>query len=198
MSQCFAKVQDTSMSLLHRSPQPTLLTQTTSSYMLVTPLLHTSFRRSAPSQILFCIICQFVTPYISQHCTFSCTVVISFKLVHAASLSSRWKFKPPVTNHWGQVAQSVQRLAPSWMVRGLNPGGGENFRTHPDQPWVHPASCTMGTGSFPGVKRPGHGADHTPPSSTEGTNGYSYTSIHTLGQFRPVKGLLCLFIINHY
>ena len=28
---------------------------------------------------------------------------------------------------------------------------------------AYPASCTMGTGSFPGLKRPGHGADHTPP-----------------------------------
>jgi hypothetical protein len=25
----------------------------------------------------------------------------------------------------------------------------------------------MGTGSFPGVKRPGRGADHLPPSSAE-------------------------------
>ena len=31
-------------------------------------------------------------------------------------------------------------------------------------PGAHPASCTMGTGSFPGVKRPGRGADHPPPS----------------------------------
>ena len=30
---------------------------------------------------------------------------------------------------------------------------------------AHPASCTMGTASFPGVKRPGSGADHPPPSS---------------------------------
>jgi hypothetical protein len=32
---------------------------------------------------------------------------------------------------------------------------------------AHPASCTMGTVSFPGVKRPGRGADHPPPSSAE-------------------------------
>ena len=31
-------------------------------------------------------------------------------------------------------------------------------------PGVHSASCTRGTGSFPGVKRPGRGADHPPPS----------------------------------
>jgi hypothetical protein len=32
-------------------------------------------------------------------------------------------------------------------------------------PGAHPATCTMGTESFPGVKRPGCGADHPPPSS---------------------------------
>ena len=30
-------------------------------------------------------------------------------------------------------------------------------------PGANPASSTMGTGSFPGVKRPGRGADHPPP-----------------------------------
>ena len=34
-------------------------------------------------------------------------------------------------------------------------------------PGAHPASYTMGTGSFPGVKRPGRGVDHRPPSSAE-------------------------------
>jgi hypothetical protein len=47
----------------------------------------------------------------------------------------------------------------------------------------------MGTGSFPGVKQPGHGADHPPSSSTEVMKGYSYTSNHPLGQFRPVTGI---------
>jgi hypothetical protein len=34
-------------------------------------------------------------------------------------------------------------------------------------PGAYPASCTMGTGSFPGVKRPGRGVDHPPSSSAE-------------------------------
>jgi hypothetical protein len=34
-------------------------------------------------------------------------------------------------------------------------------------PEAHPASCTMGTGSFQWVKRPGRGADHPPPSSAK-------------------------------
>ena len=35
-------------------------------------------------------------------------------------------------------------------------------------PGAHPATCTMGTGSFPGVKRPGRGADHPSPSKRRG------------------------------
>ena len=34
-------------------------------------------------------------------------------------------------------------------------------------PGVHPASGTMGTGSFQGVKRPGRGVDHPPPFRAE-------------------------------
>jgi hypothetical protein len=34
-------------------------------------------------------------------------------------------------------------------------------------PGAYPASYTIGTGSVPGVKRPGRGADHPPPSSAE-------------------------------
>jgi hypothetical protein len=34
-------------------------------------------------------------------------------------------------------------------------------------PGAYPASFTMGTGSFPAVKRPGRGVDHPPPSSAE-------------------------------
>jgi len=34
-------------------------------------------------------------------------------------------------------------------------------------PGAHPASYTMGTGSFPGIKRPWRGVNHPPPSSAE-------------------------------
>jgi hypothetical protein len=60
----------------------------------------------------------------------------------------------------GWVAQSV----------GSNPGGGEIFRTLQTGPGAHPASCTMGTGYFPGVKRLRRGADHPPPPSAEVEN----------------------------
>jgi hypothetical protein len=54
-----------------------------------------------------------------------------------------------------------------WMVQGLNPGGGEVFYTVHTGPGAHPASYTIGTWSFPGVKQPGRGIGHPPPSSTE-------------------------------
>jgi hypothetical protein len=34
-------------------------------------------------------------------------------------------------------------------------------------PGAHPASCTVITGSFPRVERPGRGVDYPPPSSAE-------------------------------
>jgi hypothetical protein len=47
-----------------------------------------------------------------------------------------------------------------------------------NKPWfgAHPASYPMGTrGSFPGVKRPGCEAYHSPPSSAEVKNVWIYT-----------------------
>ena len=46
-------------------------------------------------------------------------------------------------------------------------GGGEILRSVQTDPGAHPASYTMGTGSFPGVKRLGRGVDHPPLSSAE-------------------------------
>ena len=34
-------------------------------------------------------------------------------------------------------------------------------------PGAHPASCTVGTGSFPGLKQPGRRVVHPPPCSAE-------------------------------
>jgi hypothetical protein len=50
-------------------------------------------------------------------------------------------------------------------IRG---GGGARFSA-PVQtgPEAHPASYIMGTGSFPGVNRPGRGVDHPPSSGAE-------------------------------
>ena len=64
------------------------------------------------------------------------------------------------------IAQSVQRLATGRTVRASNPGArfSEPVQTGSG---AHPASYTMSTGSFPGVKRPRRGVDHPPPYSAE-------------------------------
>jgi hypothetical protein len=50
------------------------------------------------------------------------------------------------------------------------PVGARFFAHVQTDPGTHPASCTMGIGSFPGVRRPGRGVDHPPPSSAEVEN----------------------------
>jgi hypothetical protein len=69
---------------------------------------------------------------------------------------------------------------------GIESRWGQDF-SHTSRP-VHPAFCTIGTGSFPGVKRLRRGADHPPPSSAEVENEYSYTSTPPLGPWWPVIG----------
>jgi len=44
------------------------------------------------------------------------------------------------------------RLMPTILIRGSNPGGARFFAPLQTGPEAHPASCTMGTGSFLGVR----------------------------------------------
>jgi hypothetical protein len=50
------------------------------------------------------------------------------------------------------------------------PVGARFFAHVKTGPGAHPASCTMGTGTFLGVKRPGRGAGHPPLPSAEVEN----------------------------
>jgi hypothetical protein len=45
------------------------------------------------------------------------------------------------------------------------PGIDSRWGARFSAPGAHPASYTMGTGSFPGIKRLGSGVDHPPPYS---------------------------------
>ena len=69
---------------------------------------------------------------------------------------------------WAGIAQSVQRLATGWAVRGSKPGGVRDF-LHPSRPALGPTKPTIQwvAGLSRGVKRPGRGVDHPPPSSAE-------------------------------
>jgi hypothetical protein len=54
---------------------------------------------------------------------------------------------------------------------GIESRWGTRFFAHVQNgPGAHPASCAMGTGSFPGVNRPGRGAGHPAPPSAEVEN----------------------------
>jgi hypothetical protein len=53
------------------------------------------------------------------------------------------------------TAQSVQRLATGWTVRGSNAGGSEIVRTPPDRPWGPPTLLQKGYPSIPGGKATG-------------------------------------------
>jgi hypothetical protein len=65
---------------------------------------------------------------------------------------------------------------------GSNPSGGEISTPVQTGPGAHPASCTMGTGSFLGVKS-GRGVTLTPQphSSAMVKKGQSYTSTPPMG-----------------
>ena len=64
------------------------------------------------------------------------------------------------------------------------------FRQSPVQtgPGVHPACCAVGTGSFPGVKRPGRGADHPLPSKCRGQERVGLYLYSPSGPSWPVIG----------
>ena len=63
------------------------------------------------------------------------------------------------------TASSVRQLARALTVWDRIPEGGATFSVHVQTgPESHSAPCTMGTGTFSGVKRPRRDADHPPPS----------------------------------
>jgi hypothetical protein len=77
---------------------------------------------------------------------------------------------------------------------GIESRWGRDFPPVQTGPGAYPASCKMGTGSFPGLKcGRGRAADHSSPSSAAVMEQYSYTSTHTLGHTGPVTGSLYLF-----
>ena len=56
---------------------------------------------------------------------------------------------------WAWIAQSVQRLATGWTVRGSNLVRGEVFLTRPDGPWGLHSLLYNGYRVFPGGKAAG-------------------------------------------
>jgi hypothetical protein len=70
---------------------------------------------------------------------------------------------------------------------------GAKFSARPDRPWSPPSLVYNGYRVFPGGKvRPGRAADHSPPSSAEILEEYSYASTHFWATTGPVTALLYL------
>ena len=61
-------------------------------------------------------------------------------------------------------------------------------------PGADPATCTMGNGSFPGVKRPERGADHPPPSKCRGHERLGLYLYSPSGRQWPVIGRTLPFV----
>jgi hypothetical protein len=55
-------------------------------------------------------------------------------------------------------------------------------------PWTHPAYYTMGIGAFLGLKRPGRGADHPPPSDAKVKERVDLCFYSLSGPSLPVPG----------
>ena len=83
---------------------------------------------------------------------------------------------------WAKIAQSVQRLVTSWTVRDSNPGGERFSALVQTSSGAHISHYIMGTGSLPGVNRPGRGVNHpTPHLALRLRKEYNYTSTTPLG-----------------
>ena len=80
-------------------------------------------------------------------------------------------------------------------VRGRIPMGARFSTPFQTGPGAHP-TYTMGTGSYPGVKRPGLGVDHPPPYSAKVKERVSYTATPPMGLRGLLKGELYLYLSN--
>ena len=79
-----------------------------------------------------------------------------------------------------------------WLRTGRSgvriPVGATFYAPVQTRPGVHPASNTMGTGCFPGVKRPGRDLDHQPPTSAEVKERVELFIYSHCGSLWPVPG----------
>ena len=71
---------------------------------------------------------------------------------------------------------------------GLNPGVGEIFHTRPDRTWGPLSLLYNGYCVFAGVKRPGRGVGHPPPSSAKVKGEVELFRYSRTGPSRPVLG----------
>jgi hypothetical protein len=83
-----------------------------------------------------------------------------------------------------------------WKIKKI-PVGARFFAPFHTGPGAHPGSCTMGTGSFQGVQRPGLGVDHPPHLAPMLKKEQSYTSILLWAFMAGYKVKLVLYIYHN-
>ena len=112
-----------------------------------------------------CLVCRFQVQNVAANCL---RTVRIFSGVHGGVRMFSLGFDPVQVCRGAVIAQSVQQLATGWTAWGSNPGGRARFYASVQTgPGVRLAPYTMGTGSWPGVKRPGRCVDYPPLSSAE-------------------------------
>jgi hypothetical protein len=110
-------------------------------------------------------------------------------------MASKFWFKPSVTISWAPtVGRCYDSLRSVWSV-GRIPVGAIFSAPVQTGPGVHAVSYRMGAGFLsPGVKRPRHGADHTPPSIAEVKERVGLYLQSSSGPSWPVIGWTLIFV----
>jgi len=71
-------------------------------------------------------------------------------------------------SQWAGLAQTIQRHAMGWTVRGPIPGRGDDIRTRIDRRWGSTTLLYIRKWVFyPGVKQPERGANQLTPTRVE-------------------------------
>ena len=112
-------------------------------------------------RVQFCVahaLCQSAVPISSLYMSCCPVPPVRRRLVYPVLESALCK---NTTNDWeAAIAQSVLRLATRWTVRDRIPVGSRYSALVQTGPGAHPASYTMGTGSFPGERGRGVSTTH--------------------------------------
>ena len=119
-------------------------------------------------------VCECVCVCVLCECVCVCVCVCQYVSYH--------------TRRGTEIAQSLQDSLRPRRSGDRIPVGARFPATIQTGSGDHPASCTMGTGSLPGVKRPGRGVEHPPTSKAEVKERVDLYLYSTSGPSWPVLG----------
>ena len=108
-------------------------------------------------------------------------------ITHSASRAVPYTGHTHLSKGWDSSVATATRYGLDGP--GIESRWGQDF-SHPSRPALgaHPPSYTMGTGPFPGVKRPGRGVDHPSIYSTEVKKRVELYLYSSFGPSCPILG----------